>query len=186
MRNITLSFAGHSVEWDALPESSQVALANLGFSTKIKNSIAGMKAGILGTSKGTNWTDEEIAEEAARLGLSTFGRDESTAEAICAAAQREMFDAICSGIESSSRRGGPRQSPDDKLRREIAIETLEAQAKKQGKALPKRSKKDEREAFDELLAKVMQNDRFAAIVEKEFADRKKKADKVTFDFGDLI
>lgn len=186
MKNIVLSFAGHSVEWDALPESSQVAIANLGFSTKIKNSIAGMKAGILGTSKGANWSDDEIADEATRLGLSEFGRDDATAEAICAAAQADMFRALCEGIEPSSRRGGPRLSADDKLRREIAIETLEAQARKQGKALPKRSKKEEREAFDALLAKVMLNDRFAAIVEKEFADRKKKAAKVEFDLGDLI
>lgn len=186
MRNITLSFAGHSVEWDALPESSQIALATLGFSTKIKNSIAGMKAGILGTSKSANWSEEELAEEAARLGLASFARDESTADAICAAAQAEMFRALCEGIEPSARRGGPRQSPDDKLRREIAIETLEAQARKQGKALPKRSKKEEREAFDALLAKVMLNERFAAIVEKEFADRKRKAAKVDFDLGDLI
>lgn len=186
MHNIVLSFAGHSVEWDALPESSQVALATLGFSTKIKNSIAGVKAGILGTSKTANWSDEEIADEASRLGLAEWGRDESTAEAICAAMQAEMFKAICEGIEPASRRGGSRMSPDDKLRREIAIETLEAQARKQGKVLPKRSKKEEKEAFDALLAKVMQNDRFAAIVEKEFADRKKKAAKVEFDLSDLM
>ena len=77
MHNITLSFQGFSVEWSALPENSQVALATLGFSTKIKNSIAGMKKAVLGEGPAP-WSDDDIAAEAARLGLSVFGRDEAT------------------------------------------------------------------------------------------------------------
>ena len=186
MHNITLSFQGFSVEWSALPENSQAALATLGFSTKIKNSIAGMKKAVLGEGPAP-WSDDDIAAEAARLGLSVFGRDEATAKAFCDAAQKEMFDAIVSGIAPASRRGStPRMSDDEKLRHAIAVELLVAAAKAKGKELPKRSKPDEKAAFDAMLAKALENGKFAAAVDKEFNDRKKKANKAADGLDDLF
>lgn len=180
MDNFSLSFAGFETAWNDLPDNSKKALAVLGFSTKIKNAIAGVKAGVLGTAKDP-WSDEEIAEAAESAGLTKWGRDEETADAICKALQGDMFNAILSGVEPASRRGGPRLSDDDKLRRAIAVELLESLAKKQGHVLPKRSKKEEKEAFENYLTKALGNEKFAAAVAKEFTERKKKAEKVSLD-----
>lgn len=174
MENLNLSFAGHSVDWNALPDNSKAALAALGFSTKIKNSIAGVKAGILGTAK-EPWTQEQIAETAEEFGLTTVlesGDMEAFAKAVCDAMQTAMFEAIVSGIDASTRRGGTRLSDDEKLRRAIEIEFLENAAKAKGKALPKRSKPDEKEAFEQFLSKARENEKFSAAVEKEFTKRK--------------
>lgn len=174
MVSINLSFAGHSIDSSALPSNSLEHLLQLGFSTAIKNSIAGVKAGIMGN--GANpWSDDDIANEAQRFGFKTYGRDEETAAAICAAIQKEMFESIVSGVARKGRASSPRLSDDDKLRQSVAIEMLSNIAKAKGKALPKRSKPEEKAAFDEMLSKAMQNDKFAAAVEKEFLARKKKA-----------
>lgn len=174
MVSINLSFAGHSVNTDALPSNSLEHLLQLGFSTAIKNSIAGVKAGILGN--GANpWSDDDIANEAERFGIAEAGRDEKTATLICAAIQKEMFDSIVSGVARKGRVSSPRMSDDDKLRHGIAVEMLSNIAKAKGKALPKRSKPEEKAAFDEMLSKALQNDKFAVAVEKEFLARKKKA-----------
>lgn len=174
MVSINLSFAGHSVDSSVLPSNSLEHLLQLGFSTAIKNSIAGVKAGIMGN--GANpWSDDDIANEAQRFGIHNARRDEETAAAICAAIQKEMFESIVSGVARKGRASSPRLSDDDKLRQSVAIEMLSNIAKAKGKALPKRSKPDEKAAFDEMLAKALQNDKFAAAVEKEFLARKKKA-----------
>lgn len=174
MVSINLSFAGHSIDSSALPSNSLEHLLQLGFSTAIKNSIAGVKAGVLGN--GANpWSDDDIANEAERLGFKTYARDEETAAAICAAIQREMFESIVSGVARKGRASSPRLSDDDKLRQAVAIEMLSNIAKAKGKALPKRSKPDEKAAFDEMLSKALGNEKFAAAVEKEFLARKKKA-----------
>lgn len=183
MDNLTLSFAGHSIDWSALPENSKAALAVLGFSTKIKNSIAGVKAGILGTAK-EPWSTEEVEAAAAEYGLVTVlesGDMDAFAKAVCDAMQAEMFSAIVSGIDASSRRGGTRLSDDEKLRRSIEIELLENAAKAKGATLPKRSKAEEKDAFEAFLAKARANEKFAAAVEKEFTKRK-SAKAVDLDF----
>jgi hypothetical protein len=185
MVSINLSFAGFSVESADLPANSVEHLLRLGFSTAIKNSIAGVKAGVLGNGA-SPWSDDDIANEAARIGLSTFGRNEETAVAICAAMQREMFESIVSGIARQSRASRPRLSDDDKLRQSIATEMLTNIAKAKGKALPKRSKPDEKAAFDEMLAKAMANEKFAAAVEKEFTARKKKAAQTVDGLDDIF
>lgn len=174
-----LDFNGHTVRVGDLPETSIAALLSLGFSTKLKNAHAGVKAGVLGTNAETAWSPEEIEEEAKAAGLSQWGPDEATASALCAHYQREMFSAILAGIEPSQRkRGGPRLSPDDKLRREIAITELEKLAAKLGKALPKRSGKNaDIEAFNASLAEYLALPAFSAHVEKEFAKRKKDSAK---------
>jgi hypothetical protein len=180
-----LTFAGFNVESSSLPENSIAHLMQLGFSTAIKNSIAGVKAGILGN--GANpWSDDDIAAECARLGFAKWSRDEETAAAICAAIQREMYESIVSGVARKSRASSPRMSDDDKMRRAIAIELLENVAKAKGKALPKRSKPEEKEAFETFLANALQNAKFAAAVEKEFSDRKRKAAKQSDDFADIF
>ena len=180
-----LSFAGFTVDSANLPENSIAHLMQLGFSTAIKNSIAGVKAGVLGNGA-SPWSDDDIANESTRIGLTRYGRDEETAAAICAAIQREMFESILSGVARKSRASSPRMSDDDKLRRGIAIELLENVAKAKGKALPKRSKPDEKEAFEAFLANALQNAKFAAAVEKEFNDRKRKAAKQSDDFADIF
>jgi hypothetical protein len=186
MDKLALSFAGFSCDWSDLPENSKAALAALGFSTKIKNAIAGVKAGVKGEGKNP-WSDDDLASEAARIGLTTWGRDDATADAITAAMQKEMFAAILSGDLSSTRRtAAPRLSDDDKLRQSIATELLVNAAKAKGKELPKRSKPDEKEAFAALLAKALSDDRFAKAVEKEFTDRKKKAAKALEGLDDLF
>ena len=102
MSSINLSFAGFNINANQLPENSIAHLMQLGFSTAIKNSIAGVKAGILGN--GANpWSDDDIAAECAKLGFTKWSRDEETAAAICAAIQREMFDSILSGVARKSR-----------------------------------------------------------------------------------
>lgn len=189
MVSINLSFAGHSIDSSALPSNSLEHLLQLGFSTAIKNSIAGVKAGILGN--GANpWSDDDIANEAKRFGFTHYARDEETAAAICAAIQREMFESIVSGVARKSRASSPRMSDDDKMRRSIAIELLEnvvkAKGKAKGKALPKRSKPEEKEAFEAFLANALQNAKFAAAVENEFSDRKRKAAKQSDDFADIF
>jgi len=179
-----LSFAGFNVDSSSLPENSVAHLLQLGFSTAIKNSIAGVKAGILGN--GANpWSDDDIANECSRLNI-TGGRDEETAAAICAAIQRDMFESIVSGAARKSRTSSPRMSDDDKLRRAIAIELLENVAKAKGKALPKRSKPEEKEQFEAFLSNALQNAKFAAAVDKEFTDRKRKAAKQSDDFADIF
>ena len=179
-----LTFAGFNVESSSLPENSVAHLMQLGFSTAIKNSIAGVKAGILGN--GANpWSDDDIANECNRLNI-TGGRDEETAAKICAAIQREMFESIISGVARKSRASSPRMSDDDKLRRAIAIELLENVAKAKGKALPKRSKPEEKEQFEAFLSNALANAKFAAAVDKEFSDRKRKAAKQSDDFADIF
>ena len=185
MSSINLSFAGFNVESSDLPENSIAHLMQLGFSTAIKNSIAGVKAGILGN--GANpWSDDDITAECNRLAITGGGRDEETAAKICAAIQREMFESIISGVARKSRTSSPRMSDDDKLRRAIAIELLENVAKAKGKALPKRSKPEEKEQFEAFLSNALQNAKFAAAVEKEFTDRKRKAAKQSDDFADIF
>lgn len=189
MENLILSHNGQSVSWNDLPESSKRALVTLGFSTKIKNAIAGVKAGVLGTGK-TPWSEEDIVAEAEAFGASDLIaqyslRSEAVAAAICDAKQTEMFEAIAKGIEPRTR-GGARMSDDEKLRQAIAIETLVAVAKAKGKALPKRSKPEEREAFDALLAKALENPKFVATVDKEFNERKRKALKQADALDDLF
>ena len=185
MSSINLSFAGYTINANQLPENSVAHLMQLGFSTAIKNSIAGVKAGILGN--GANpWSDDDIANECIRLAITGGGRDEETAAKICAAIQREMFESIISGVARKSRASSPRMSDDDKLRRSIAVELLENVAKSKGKALPKRSKPDEKEQFESFLANAMANAKFAAAVEKEFTERKRKAAKQSDDFADIF
>ena len=185
MDSLNLSFNGFTVNSSDLPANSIEHLLRLGFSTAIKNAIAGVKAGVLGNGA-SPWSDDDIASEATRIGLTAFGRDETTAAAICAAMQREMFESIVSGEARQSRASRPRLSDDDKLRRSVAIELLENVAKAKGKALPKRSKADEKEAFETFLANAMGNAKFAAAVEKEFNDRKRKAAKQADDLDDIF
>ena len=185
MSSINLSFAGFSVETSSLPENSISHLLQLGFSTAIKNSIAGVKAGIMGNGA-SPWSDEDIANEAARYGIANAGRDEETAAAICAAIQKDMFESILSGVARKGRASSPRLSDDDKLRRNVAIELLENVAKAKGKALPKRSKPDEKAAFEEFLSNALANAKFAAAVDKEFADRKRKLAKQAEGLEDLF
>ena len=187
MSSINLSFAGFNVNSADLPENSIAHLMQLGFSTAIKNSIAGVKAGILGN--GANpWSNEDIAAACTQYSIDQTGdgRDEETAAKICAAIQQDMFNSIVSGEARKSRASSPRLSDDDKLRRTIAIELFENVAKAKGKALPKRSKPDEKEAFEAFLANALQNAKFAAAVEKEFSDRKRKAAKQSDDFADIF
>jgi len=179
-----LSFAGFNVDSANLPENSIAHLLQLGFSTAIKNSIAGVKAGILGNGA-SPWSDDDITAECNRLNI-TGGRDEETAAKICAAIQSEMFDSIISGVARRSRASSPRMSDDDKLRRAIAIELLENVAKAKGKALPKRSKPEEKAQFESFLANAMANAKFAGAVDKEFTDRKRKAAKQSDDFADIF
>lgn len=193
MVNVTLSYASFTVESSALPENSIEHLLRLGFSTAIKNSIAGVKAGVLGNSANP-WSDQDIAAECERLAITGGGRDERTAKIICDALQSEMFESIVSGKTRTPRTSAARISPDDKLRREIAIELLDKLAKDQGKVLPKRSKPDEKAAFDALLAKAMSSTKvmdngmtFPQSVDKEFSDRKKRAAKIgSVDLDDLL
>ena len=185
MNAISLSFAGFETNSADLPANSLEHLLRLGFSTAIKNSIAGVKAGVLGN--GANpWSDADIAASCEQYGITSGARDEETAKAICDAIQREMFESILSGAARKSRTTGARLSDDDKLRRAIAIELLENVAKAKGKALPKRSKPDEKEAFETFLANALHNEKFAAAVDKEFADRKKKAAKQADGLDDLF
>ena len=181
MNTITLSYASFSVSTDALPAKSLEHLVQLGFSTAIKNSIAGVKAGILGNGA-SPWSDDDIKAEAERIGLASYYRDEETAKAICDAMQREMFESIVSGETRATRSRSPKLSDDDKLRRSIAIELLERWAKGKGKELPKRTKADEKEAFETLLAKA--SGQWADKIESEFKARKKKL--ASLDLDDIM
>jgi len=176
-----LAFNGYEANVADLPDQSIAALLQLGFSTKIKNAIAGTRAGIMGTGA-TPWSHDLIESEGTRAGVKSPGANEETANAICALYQREMYESILSGIAPASRR----MSDDDKLRRTIAVEMLEAWAKAQGRALPKRSKPDEKEAFNAYLAKALEKPKFASAVEKEFSSRKAKAAKALDGLDDLI
>ena len=177
---VDLTYASFSVKSSELPENSVEHLLRLGFSTAIKNAIAGVKAGIIGN--GANpWSDVDIKAEAERLGLATFGRDEETAKAICDAYQSEMFESIVSGKARASRPRATRLTHYDKLRRTIAIELLEHWAsEKEGFALPRRTNKDEKAAFEELLAKA--SEKWSDAIEQEF--KKRKAAK--FDLDDIL
>jgi hypothetical protein len=182
-----LSFDGYTVTVGELPDNSLAALLALGFSTKIKNAVAGVKAGVLGTSKDekARWSDEDISEIAAEIGLAEFSRDDATANAIAAHLKGEMFESIKSGIERAARSGRPRLSPEDKLRREVAIEKLEAVFAASNAKLPRRSNKDERDAFETILAKALSKPGFAAQVEKEFKARLKARSAVAIDESEL-
>jgi len=177
-----LQFQSFAVNADELPQQSIDALLQLGFSTKIKNAIAGVRAGILGTGA-TPWSQDDIHDAAVDAGLSTWGANDDTAQAICDHYQRQMFESILTGI-APQRASAARISPDEKLRRTIAVEMLEAWARQQGRALPKRSKPDEKEAFNAYLAKALEKPKFAAAVEKEFTRR--KATKGVDSLDDLL
>ncbi len=187
----TLEFAGLSTPAMDLPAVSLEYLLRLGFSTAIKNVHAGVKAAVLGTAKGdANWSDEDLAAEAQAAGLAEWGHDEATADALIAFYQRQKLADLLAG-EISARRGGggkPRATPDDKLRREIAIQFLEASAKEKGKTLPKRSDKKDggAEAFEALLAKALAVPAFEKNVEKEFAARKKSAAATVEGLDDIF
>jgi hypothetical protein len=187
MDNITLDFAGFSVEFAALPTATQEHLARLGWSTAIKNAKAGIVAGVLGTAKDP-WSDEEIAAAFAEATQTEWNgeRSDEVANIIADHAQRQKFEALLSGDISSRGVRGPRMTPDEKLRREIAIEKLEAVAKAQGKKLPKRSGKDEAEKarFEKMLSDALSREKFAAAVEKEFQARRKA--KVVEGLDDLF
>lgn len=181
-----LAFNGYEANVSDLPDQSIAALLQLGFSTKIKNAIAGTRAGIMGTGE-KPWPYALIESEGLQAGVKSPGANEETANAVCAMYQQEMFDSIVSGLPMASRRSStPRMSDDDKLRRAIAVELLEAWAKAQGRALPKRSKPDEKEAFNAYLAKALEKPKFASAVEKEFSSRKAKATKALDGLDDLI
>ena len=184
MNNFDLSFAGFTTSYDELPDNSKKALMILGYTTKIKNSTAGMPAGIMGTSKNPKdqWTDEEITEAAQEAGLTTWGRDEETVAALCKKTQSDMFDAIIQGVEPSTKRGrAPKLSDDEKLHREVAIDMMEKAFKEKGRVMPKRSKKEEKEAFEELLSRALAVEGFAEKVEAEFKARKKRLEAATGD-----
>ena len=183
--NTRLAFNGFEANVSDLPEQSIAALLQLGFSTKIKNAIAGTRAGIMGTGS-SPWAYDLIESEGLQAGVKSPGANEETANAVCAMYQREMFESVLSGIAPASRSSAPRMSEDDKLRRAIAVEMLEAWAKAQGRALPKRSKPDEKEAFNAYLAKALEKPKFASAVEKEFSSRKAKAAKALDGLDDLI
>ena len=185
-----LTHAGRDVRFADLPVASQEHLVKLGFSTAIKNSIAGVKAGILGN--GANpWSDDDIKTEAEAIGLAAFGRDDETAKAICDAIQTRMFESILSGELRATRTRTPKLSDDDKLRREIAIGLLRAAASKQGKDLPAgwqtNAKKEEKTAFDEWLANmVTKSEKLSSAIEKEFAKRKREMAKAGEGLDDLF
>lgn len=187
MDNITLSFGGFSVEWNALPENSQQALAILGFSTKLKNSVAGVKKAVMG--EGPNpWSDEDLKEEAESLGLSTYGRNEETAAAIVAAIQKAAFDAILSGETRAPKGRAPRQNEAEKalfaVKSELFLAAIK-KAEKDGKTieLPKRSTPEGKKEYIALVERTYaEKPKFAAAVDKEFAARQKKADAI----GDLL
>ena len=186
MSSFNLSFAGFTVDSANLPENSIAHLMQLGFSTAIKNSIAGVKAGVLGNGA-TPWSDDDIANESTRIGLTRYGRDEETATAICAAIQREMFESILSGVARKSRASSPRLSDDDKLRLTVEIEILAAKAKEKGKTLPKRTTKEEKAAFEAFVENLRQtNPGFVAAVDKEFAARKKRAAALSDSLDDIF
>jgi hypothetical protein len=52
--------------------------------------------------------------------------------------------------------------------------------------LPKRSKPEEKEAFNAYLSKALEKPKFASAVEKEFSSRKAKAAKALDGLDDLI
>jgi hypothetical protein len=189
--NLNLEFAGLSTTVSALPSVTLEYLVTLGFSTALKNVHAGVRAGVLGNTKNPEdaWTDEEIAAEATKAGLAEWSRDDATVNALIAFYQRQKLADLMAG-ELTARRGGgaPRMSPDEKLRREIAIEFLVSAAKEKGKELPKRSdtKNGGKEAFEELLAKALANTTWAAKVEKEFKARKKSAANVSEGLEDIF
>jgi len=177
-----LQFQSFAVNADELPQQSIDALLQLGFSTKIKNAIAGVRAGVLGTGT-TPWSHDAIHDAAIDAGLSTWGPNEETAQAICDHFQREMFEAIRTGISKSSRATKQRQSPDEAMREAIGIEELVKWSKETNRALPKRSTPEGKKAFFELLAKALTKPKFAARVEQEFSRR--NAIK-SLDIDDLI
>lgn len=190
MENFTLSFGSHSIDWDALPDQSKKALAVLGFSTKLQNCIAGKAKAILGQGAQA-WSADDCAEEAEEFGLLALwgevGQTEPFARALCAAMQSRQFEAIASGIEPKARGGRkPKLSEAEQTRRAVAIDLLSAKAKAQGKALPKRSSKDEKAAFEEFVSKALSHEAFAKAVEKEIAERAKKAAKPDFDLDELL
>ena len=181
IQNVRLAFNGYEANVSDLPDQSIAALLQLGFSTKIKNAIAGTRAGILGTGA-TPWSHDLIESEGTRAGVKSPGPNAQTADAICAMYQQEMYGSILSGIAPASRSSAPRLSDDDKLRREIAIEFLRRQAKAKNRALPKVTKPDEKEAFNNLVQKALTQ--WADKIEAEFKARQKKL--AALDLDDLV
>lgn len=185
MVNINLDFAGFSSDFAALPLVTQEHLVRLGWSTAIKNAKAGIVAGVRGDSKDP-WSEEDIAAAYKEATGNEWGGDREEAAAVIADyAQKAKFEALLSGDISTRGPRGPRMTPDEKLRREIAIEKIEASAKANKITLPKRSGKDEAEKakFEALLAKAFAREDFAKAVEKEFNARKKVA---PLDLGDIF
>ena len=72
--NARLQFQSFAVNADELPQQSIDALLQLGFSTKIKNAIAGVRAGVLGTGA-TPWSNDAIHDAACLLYTSPSPRD---------------------------------------------------------------------------------------------------------------
>jgi hypothetical protein len=199
-----LSYGDWKVEdAKALPVASMKHLFNLGFSTALKNSIAGVKAGLKGESKteDNNWTDEEIVAYLAEKNISAEGdlRSDEVVSKILAAYQKEMFESILSGNIGLGGRGGPRGprlSPDEKLLREVAIWYLERLVQQLGKAMPKntvekvvgddgKETKVRSNKLDEAIAKVLESPKHRPAIDEEFA-RRKAAPAVAEGAGDFL
>ena len=94
-----LSYNGHEIAIVDLPESSVNALLALGFSTKIKNSVAGLVPAILGKSKNdeAHWSEDDIADGMSEIDWSDNDDLEGFAKAYADYVQGQMFEAIVNG-----------------------------------------------------------------------------------------
>ena len=116
-----LSYNGHEIAIADLPESSVNALLALGFSTKIKNSVAGLVPAILGKSKNdeAHWSEDDIADGMSEIDWSDSDDLEGFAKAYADYVQGQMFEAIVNGDLATARTGAARVSGPEKVFNQI-------------------------------------------------------------------
>lgn len=153
--NVSASF-----EFEALPEASRLFIINYGIRQYLND----------GAAVGKDWTPAED------------GTGPKTVQEEKARRVEDRVKKLNEGTVSERASGGgqPKLSVEDRIWRELAIETLRAAAKAQNKKLPKD------EAREALIAKVIANPKFVESQKKEHAARVKAAQtKVTVDLNEL-
>ena len=179
-----LSYGSHSIDFDALPESSRFALASRGLTHVLGNEIA---------SKVHSWAMAEgQANSEDKATVKAWKEANASAiEARVAELQAETIAKLLDGTIGVRASSGPRLTPLDTLRRSIARDQVKVILRGQNIAIPKKDEKiklaNGEFTLDELverrLVMVTKDGRdigaeITREAEKELAARAKKAAKL--------
>jgi hypothetical protein len=180
-----LVYNGHEIDSVDLPEVSINALLALGFSTKIKNSVAGLIPAILGKSKNddAHWTDDDLASGMSEIEWEDDADLEGFAKAYAEYVQGKMFEAIVSGDLSAATARSPRASGPEKVFAQVAREMLKSFVESKGKKLPRNVKANPEKGIE---ASTAYTDLLAAFTERKRTEIQAEADRRIAEAKDVV